>query len=194
MSPHDDVVKFLPADRGAMTMAGLPADSTLRGVRRSEKSGPALWGRRAAVVLMAVVVGAAGLGFLGVRSTEVSSSADGYTLTVTYAAVARAGLDVPFHVEVSNADGLTQDITLRINARYFDIFETQGFHPEPSEETSEGDVIALTFDPPDGGPLFALDYDAYIQPSSQFGSDGRVEMAVGEQTITAVDFHTMLWP
>lgn len=177
-----------------MTSTDLPADSTLRGVRWSEKSGPALWGRRAAVVLMVVVVAAAGLGLLGVRSAEVASSSGGYTLTVTYASVARAGLDVPFHVEVSNPDGIDQDVTLRINARYFDIFETQGFHPEPSGETSEGDVIALTFDPPDGGTLFALDYDAYIQPSSQFGSDGRVELAVGDETITAVDFHTMLWP
>ena len=30
-------------------------------------------------------------------------------------------------------------ITLQINARYFDIFETQGFHPEPAEEASAGE-------------------------------------------------------
>jgi hypothetical protein len=39
-----------------------------------------------------------------------------------------------------------------------------------------------------------VDYDAYIQPSSQLGSDGHVDLAIGDEQITAVDFHTMLWP
>ena len=139
-----------------------------------------------------VIVAATGL--LGVHSTQVTSEADGYSLVVTYPATARAGLDVPFRVEVTHAEGFSDDITLRISARYFDIFETQGFHPEPAEEVSAGDMIELTFDPPTDGSVFAVDYDAYIQPSSQVGEDCRVELVIGDEHITDVEFHTTLFP
>jgi len=178
-----------------MTMAALPADSTLRGLRRSDKKPAVVWARRLTVLGMLGLVVVAGLGLLGVKSAQVSSAAAGYTLTVTYAATARAGLDVPFRVEVTRDEPFSDaDITLRINARYFDIFETQGFHPEPAEEASAGEMIELTFDPPSEGKQFAVDYDAYIQPASQLGADGLVELVIGDEFITAVDFRTTLIP
>ena len=127
----------------------------------------------------------------------MSSSSSGYTLSVTYATVARAGLDVPFRIEVTADDGFdagSPDITLAINAEYFRIFETQGFFPEPSGSVSTGDAVELTFDPPPSGPTFVVDYDAYIQPASQIGSDGRVELILDDTPITAVQFHTRLLP
>ena len=171
-----------------------PADSTLRKVRRSDKKPAVVWACRATIMAMLALVVVAGTGLLGVHSSQVTSEADGYSLVVSYAATARAGLDVPFRVEVTHEEGFSDDITLRISARYFDIFETQGFHPEPAEEVSAGDMIELTFDPPTEGSEFAVDYDAYIQPSSQIGEDGRVELVIGDEPITAADFHTILLP
>ena len=39
-----------------------------------------------------------------------------------------------------------------------------------------------------------MDYDAYIQPSAQVGTGGRVELIIADRPVTAVDFHTSLLP
>ena len=77
---------------------------------------------------------------------------------------------------------------------YLAIFETQGFHPEPSAETSQGDDVWLTFDtPPLGGP-FIVDYDAYIQPASQQGSPAVIAVIVDGQPAVSLDITTFLFP
>ena len=85
------------AGRGTVTDA-LSRDSTLRGVRTSEKGRLARWARWGAIVALVIVVGVAASGWLGVRTGTVSASGDGFRLTVVYATVARAGLDVPLRV------------------------------------------------------------------------------------------------
>jgi hypothetical protein len=150
--------------------------------------------RQAMIALMLAAVVAAASGLLGVHSRQASASAAGYTVTVQYAGVARAGLDVPLRIEVSSEQPFGKEITLAINREYFAIFETQGFHPEPSATAAQGDDVLLTFDsPPDGGP-FTVDYDAYIQPASQRGAAGRVSLMHGTDRLVTVDFATFLFP
>jgi hypothetical protein len=60
----------------------------------------ALWARRAMVAVLAVAVAAALTGVLGVHTSTAQASRGGYTMSLRYPAVARAGLDVEWQVTV----------------------------------------------------------------------------------------------
>lgn len=173
---------------------------TLGPVHREPKATPAVWLRRATTSLLAVAVVLAFAGYLGVRSGSVVATGTDpatntrYTLGVTYARVARAGLDVPFRITVESGQPFQQDdLTLRISRQYLEIFETQGFLPAAAEETGDPETVALTFTAPPGS-TFTVDYDAYIQPSSQRGAAGRVELLIAQRPVAQVSFTTTLLP
>jgi hypothetical protein len=149
--------------------------------------------RRTVVALLCGVVLLGGLGLLGVHSRTVRATANGYTLTVEYAQVARAGLDAPWRVLVHNPNGIADDVELAVTATYFELFESQGFDPEPSSETADATFVYLTFDRPPGTD-FRLSFDAYIQPSAQLGADGQVRLRIGGQQQASVNFRTWLLP
>jgi hypothetical protein len=149
--------------------------------------------RTALVGVLALVVAAGATGLLGVRSGTDTASAGGWTLSVTSARVARAGLDVPWKVDVHRDGGFAGPVTLAVTADYFDIFESQGLDPEPASETSDGDRLYWTFDPPPGDRL-SIDFDAYIQPSSQLGASGEVAVLVDGAPVVTVPFRTWLVP
>lgn len=177
----------------------MPDDSTVRRLRDSESGPRPVWHRRIGVGALALIVAAAATGMLGVHSRQTSVSADGYTLTVTYAGIARPGLDVPLRIELRAPepfeDGpLSEEIVLSINGSYFDFFETQGFHPEPSATSGDGETLYLTFDPPPDGSTFAVDYDAYIQPASQRGGDAVISLVVDDEPVVSANISTFLFP
>ena len=169
-----------------------PADTTVAGIDDATQP-VALWVRRGATTVLLVVVVAAVAGLLGVRTDAVEAEQDGYHLTVRYPGAARAGLDTPWEVTVEHPGGFEKEITLAVTGNYFDLFETQGFHPEPAEETRDGSTLYLTFTAPDA-ETFVVDYDAYIQPSAQRGSSARVSVVDGTTPLVSVDLHTRLLP
>jgi hypothetical protein len=168
-------------------------ESTLDDVRPVERGPRPTAVRRLLVVLLTAIVVAGAAGLFGVRSSEASASDAGWTVSVTYAAVARAGLDVPWKVSVHRDSGFTGPITLAVTADYFDIYEEQGLDPAPAAETSDGERLIWTFDPPPGNTL-AVDFDAYIQPSSQLGASGEVTVVDGGSDVVTVPFRTWLVP
>jgi hypothetical protein len=168
--------------------------STLAGVATDAQSRLALWGRRGFLIAVLVLVVAGLLGVLGVHAVTRDDDELTWHVSVTYAETARPGLDVPWEVTVTHPGGFGKTLTLAITASYFDIFETQGFHPNPSEETRDADTLYLTFTPPTKGDMFRVAYDAYIQPSSQVGASGTVAVVDGGQRVAAVPFTTGLWP
>ena len=82
---------------------------------------------------------------------------------------------------------------LAVTADYFDIYETQGFFPEPDSQTRDGRTLYLTFTAPPGDTL-VVSYDAYIQPSSQVGRDGTLAVREDGRDVASVDFATWLAP
>ena len=138
----------------------------------------------------------AGLGFLGVHRRTVTVSGGGYTLTVLYAGVARPGLDVPLRVSVTSDHGFGKQITLGVDRRYLGIFESQGMFPDNSDATSLGaDTVLLSYSPPPSGDLFVVDFDTYVQPGSQVGSDGTVSvMDEDSKPVVTAHFSTFLFP
>lgn len=175
-----------------MPAAFLPA-STLEGLEGVRSDRRAEWSRRAFLALLVLVLVAGVSGRLGVRTERREASEGSWTVGLTYAAVARAGLDVPFEVTVHREGGFDGPVTLALTGDYLDIFETQGFTPEPSATTRGVDRVYLEFDPPSGSTLVVA-YDAYIQPSSQVGADGTVGVYDGGRVQAAVSFRTLLLP
>jgi hypothetical protein len=171
----------------------VPPDSTLHDVRREGAEPRSVLARRVGTVLLALVVLAGLLGFLGDRNGTAEGNGAGYTLQLDYAVSSRPGLDVPWHLEISNPEGFSQELTIAVTADYFDLYETQGWHPEPTEQTRDGEWLYLTFAMPDV-TTFELSYDAYIQPNRVLPGSGEVAVVVdGERTAT-VPFRTFLFP
>jgi hypothetical protein len=169
------------------------AGSTFADVAPPRSGKRAQYIRRAVLTLLAVVVAA---GAVGVHTGSAqASSSDGWSLKVWYPHVARAGLDVEFRVQVHHDGGFgDNDITLALSRRYFDIFETQGFHPDADKSTSDGRLIYLTFNPPPSGDDFTVDYDAYIQPAAQLGRHAELSLVDDQIKRLTVNFHTWLVP
>ena len=169
-------------------------ESTLTGFESRRQERVAAVGRRVVLGVLLVVVVAGLLGVLGVRTTTGSETAGGYSLSVQHASVARAGLDVPWEVTVLSDDGFEKTITLAVTGDYFDIYETQGFAPEPSASVRDGETLYLEFDAPEGD-TFVVDYDAYIQPSSQRGASATVSVVGTDlRPLVSVDIDTFLLP
>lgn len=178
-------------------------DSTLTAVRVGPRSPTALWLRRSATAILVALVVAGGAGLFGVRSdtrlTTVTGGDGTWSLTVTYAATARAGWDVPLSIRVTAPGPLAQrPVTLSIDRAYLDLFETQGWNPDPSSATGDGDRVELEFDTPADSDVFQADFDAYIQPAAQLGASSRIALLIpvdGEdEEVAAVDITTTLLP
>ena len=167
--------------------------STRVGVERRERP-LAVWGRRGVLTVLVAFVLTGLSGFLGVHTTTASAEQDGYRVSVDYASVARAGLDVPWTVTVTTQSAFSDTVTLAVTGDYFDIFESQGFTPQPASSTRNDHTLYLAFDAP-GDDTFVVSYDAYIQPASQQGRDGTVGVVTDDRrTVAVVPFHTRLLP
>jgi len=151
-------------------------------------------GRRIALSVMALIVIVAATGLLGVKAGTARATGSGYSLTVTYPHVARAGLDVPWNLRLTHPGGFDGDIVVAISANYYDIFEFQGMHPEPSDETSDGRFVYLTFSPPKSGDVFTTSLDTYVQPASQVGRNVQTSVLIDGQTVAHVSYKTWLVP
>jgi hypothetical protein len=169
-------------------------DSTLSPTRDLATVQRAQHGRRAAILAMWVVVVAGAVGVFGVHSATVTASADGYHASLVYAQVARAGWDVPWHLVVTKEGGFgSGTVTVAVSRSFFDIYETQGFHPSPEAETSDDHYVYLEFSPPPGDTL-VVDYDAYIQPMAQLGRRSHLKVITDGQERVDLHWRTFLFP
>ena len=171
----------LQTDEGVPLVDGGPAAAT--------------WVRRAALALLALVVAVGLSSYLGVHTGTASAEHDQWGLTLKYPQVARPGLDVRWQATVTHPGGLGKEVTLAISGDYFNIFETQGFHPEPADETRDGRLLYLTFTAPPGD-TFVVDFDTYVQPSSQAGRSATLAVVDTKTLValTSVDFRTRVLP
>jgi hypothetical protein len=153
-----------------------------------------VWARRSMLLFLLLLVVAALLTLLGVHSSQTSTEANGYRLDVLYPRVARPGLDAPWQVTVSRPGGFVKgQLTLAVSGDYFNLYESQGFRPQPTDETRDGNTYYLTFTAPPGD-VFRVYFDAYIQPASQTGRSGWVAVIDQGRVVARTDFSTWLWP
>lgn len=168
--------------------------STLDDVCRTDENRVAPWIRRVVVLALVAVLVAAGSGRMGVRSGTTTAAARGWSLTVEYASVARAGLDVPLRLTVERRVPLGDELTIAVSRNYLNMFEQQGFYPDVSSTTALGDDVVLTFDVPTGASSLTVDMDGYVQPADQTGRSGTIAVLDGRSRVVEASIHTALFP
>lgn len=150
--------------------------------------------RRAGLTALLALVVAGLVGVLGIRSATETSTGGGSTLRVEHAQVTRAGIAAPFHVEVDRPGGFDGPIQLAVSATLLERFDFQNFYPNPSKETSDGQVLLYEFDPPTGD-RFRVSLDARTAPD-QNGSWDRYEVRLmdGSAVTARVRFRMVVVP
>lgn len=152
--------------------------------------------RRVGLVVLTGFVLLGLLGVLGTRTAEVSADGGPYELTVTYPQVSRSGHAVRFEVEVRRAGGFPADepVRLRVLGKYYDLFDENGFSPQPDSETADDTWVVDEFAPPDGDTLL-VSVDTRVEPARNRGEDGAVDVLdAGGEPVVGVRFHTYVLP
>lgn len=127
---------------------------------------------------------------VGVQSEEAS---DG-ELRVQYPTVARPALALPLRAHVTRPGGFGEaPVVLRIDRRWLELGDLNGVYPAPSAETSDGRWLEWEFDPPPGD-RFDMAIDFRVEPATQGGRDGAIELRDGDRTTATVEWHTRVMP
>ncbi|WP_426241726.1 hypothetical protein [Nocardioides sp. LHG3406-4] len=147
------------------------------------------WARRVGLTLLALILLAAAVGFLGPRSADSSDSAGGLTLDVTYPQITRAGQPSPLSVTVTDEAGFGDTVRIRLCDEFFDELDFQAWYPSPSAETADGPWLYYEFDPPPSGNRLEVTLDARTAPG-HLGGRLPCDIAVleGDQPAAEVSF------
>jgi hypothetical protein len=139
---------------------------------------------------------ATAIGLLGVRTTAVSATGRGVSVTVDYAVVTRPGLATPFSVEVSSADGafLPAEVTVRVSSDYLAILDDNGMEPQPAESFNTAEWTSWVFDVPEGATSLRVDLDARLEPAVQWARSGVVSIDIDQVEMATVSFTTWVAP
>ena len=172
------------------------ATSTIEGLEGRGEGTAALWARRAFLAALALALVGALLGALGDRTERTTATSDDgrWTLSLLHASLSRAGIDVPWEVTITREGGFEGPVVLGVTGSYFDLYETQGFRPEPAASYRDDGTLFLEFEPPPSGDTMVVAYDAYVQPASRQGSSGTLAVRSGDAVLVSLDFSTALLP
>lgn len=168
--------------------------TTYEDVPEDTTTGTARWTTRVVLIALFLFVVAGAAGLLGVRNLTATAEDGGFTLSVNYPRLARAGLDTPLSITVSNPDGVGEEVVVGISQEYLEIFETQGIFPEPTDSSTDGTYLYLTIAAEPGATTVRLDFDIYVQPSSQEGEQATVFVADGSTRLAETTIRTTLLP
>jgi hypothetical protein len=148
------------------------------------------------MALLAVVVLAGLLGFLGVRSRTVTrTSQDGTVeMQVRYAAVARAGLAVPFTITVKRQGGFDGEVRVAVSSHYLELFDRNAIDPQPNAATATDEDVVWQFTAPPGDEL-QVSLDLQVQAGQHWSRSGTVALLDDTgQRIVSTDITTWLAP
>ncbi|KAA1425197.1 hypothetical protein FE697_004810 [Mumia zhuanghuii] len=168
--------------------------TTYDDVPEGSTTGTARWTTRLILGALFLFVVAGAIGLLGVRNLTATDEGGGFTLSVDYPRLARAGLDTPLTITVSNPDGVGEEVVVGISQDYMSIFEHQGIFPDPSDTSTDGTYMYLTIAAEPGATEVRIDFDVYIQPSSQEGEQATVFVADGSERVAETEIRTTLLP
>ncbi len=151
--------------------------------------------RRIVIGGIVIILAAALLGWLGVRTSTVSARENGFSVEVTHATVSRAGLATPFSIVVtSDGPALPGQVTLRVTSDYLALFDDNGMEPLPTASYNDPEWTRWTFDVPAGARRLRVDLDGRLEPAVQLGQPGTVALDIGGEEQVSVDFRTWVAP
>ncbi len=132
-------------------------------------------------------------GWLGVRSRTTTVQGGGYELSVTHGQTSRGGLATPWSVQIRHPGGFEGPITVSTDAKYLDLFDENGFDPDPSKATTAGELFVWEFDPPLGDTL-VVRFDARVEPARQGGARAVTSVLEDDRPVVSVSYETRLMP
>lgn len=150
-------------------------------------------GRRVFVALLFTFLGLGAAGVFGSRTSSVTAADRGYELTVTYPSVTRPGLAIRYAVRVRHSGGFTGPIELMTTSEYLDLFDENGFDPEPTEITTTAEDTIWTFDT-FRGDVLTVSFDARTEPARESGRSGTTTLMVQGDQIVSVRYRTWVMP
>jgi hypothetical protein len=149
-------------------------------------------------VLLVLVCVAGAVGLLGGRTGTASATGHGYRLKLLYPRTIRPGLDALWKLTVVRKSGFHGMVTIAVTASYFDLFETQGFNPEPAATTSDGRYVYLKFTARNHSNTLTVRYDSYLQPyvppTSLLANDATVGVVESGRWLAAIHYTTWVLP
>lgn len=201
MPPPDGYRQFVEGNgRGNVAEADELARRSDVDVVPTAPEEPDLLGSRRARMLrrlfMVVLFGFLAIGMtghLGVRSRTTTVRGGEYELSVTYGQMSRGGLATPWSLEIHHPGGFDGPITVSADSKYLDMFDENGFEPEPTKTTATPDEVIWEFDPPDGDTL-GISLDARIEPGVQWGKEGRTSVLVDGEPVVTAKYKTWILP
>jgi hypothetical protein len=160
--------------------------------------GPGRRGHRWRIAFSVALVAFVGLGLVGFfdgRQGVAEVEAEGYRLAVDHPERSRLGLPTRWAVEVETVDGspLPSTITLATTSTYFGLFDENGFDPQPTSASDDGELWYVTFDTVPGSDAFSASFDGRIQPSWQWGQAATTWLIVDGERVAGVRYDTRLW-
>ncbi len=164
-----------------------PGENDFRRMRRARTL------RRVFMAVVAVFLLLGLSGTLGVRTRTVTATGGDYELTVTYGHVSRPGLPTPWEFEVHRAGGFEGPITVSTSSKYLDLFDENGFDPDPLSATTDEERIIWTFEPPGDGDTMTVSFDARVEPGVQLErAKGFVSVLEEGEAVVTVNFSTLV--
>jgi hypothetical protein len=149
--------------------------------------------RRICLVALFALLGLGLAGMLGARTRTTTVHGGGYDLTVTYGQISRPGLATAWSLKIHHAGGFDGPVTVATSSDYLDLFDQNGFDPQPSKETQSGDEAIWEFEPPPGDTLVAS-IDARVDPSVQRGAKGTTSVLVDGRPVVTAHYRTWVLP
>jgi hypothetical protein len=176
-------------ERSASSIPTAPRQTPRSRLRRARAM------RRLSAVGLCLLLAAALLGRLGVRTGEVSGRGNGYELTLRFPETTRAGLAVRWEAEIRHAGGFSRVVTLAVDSSYLDLFDENGLDPDPVGATSDGERVIWSFEPPRDADTMTVSLDARIEPGVQLQrARGAAAVLEDGRTMTSVRFKTLVLP
>jgi len=157
------------------------------------------WERRlhaASISLVALIVLAAAVGLLGVRTGAVISAGEDYVLEVEYTQISRPGLATPWSAEVSTEDGspLPGMVTVGLTTSYLAMFDLNGLSPTPASSFSTEEWTWWEFEVPPGQSSLHIELDVRLEPAVQWARSGSAALEIADTRQATADFTTWVMP
>jgi hypothetical protein len=175
----------VPKLQGSISTA--PQSHPLKKIRRARTE------RRVVLVFLAGFLMLGLTGVFGPRTSEVSATAAGYRLSVTYPAVTRPGLPIRWEVRITHPGGFGDSIRIATTFDYFHLFDVTGIEPDITSSTSDGRTIVFEFDQP-SGDTFRAQFDAAVEPGVHELPSASTSLLIGNRTVVRVSYSTRVMP
>jgi len=150
-------------------------------------------GRRVLVALLVAFVAVGAVDLLGSRTSVVSATGNGYTLTVTYPSITRPGLPVRWEFEVRHPGGFDAPVSIATTFDYLHLFDVSNLEPEPASSTATGGQLVYRFDPPPGA-AFRVAMDGNTESGEHELPSVTSSVLVGGRPVVSVSYRTRVVP